>query len=84
MKESGQEVLDTYMIMTIMTILILAAFLKILGWIFGAGLRILGWLFSGVGFLISLFLAVTVVGIAFNLLPIILVVGVIMIAHATA
>lgn len=70
--------------MTIMTILILAAFLKIIGWIFGAGLRILGWLFSGVGFLISLFLAVTAVGIAFNLLPIILIVGVILIAHATA
>lgn len=84
MKESGQEVLDTYMIMTIMTILILAAFLKIIGWIFGAGLRILGWLFSGVGFLISLFLAVTAVGIAFNLLPIILILGVILIAHATA
>jgi prepilin signal peptidase PulO-like enzyme (type II secretory pathway) len=71
------------MIMPIMIILILAAFLTIIGWIFGAGLRILGWIFSGLGFLISLFLAVSAVGIAFNLLPIILVVGVIMIARST-
>ena len=65
---------------TLMSIIVLVLFLKIIGFIFGAGLRILGWLLSGIGFLISIVLAVTVVGFVFNLLPVLLVIGVVMIA----
>jgi len=65
---------------TLMSIIMLVVFLKVIGFIFGAGLRVLGWLFSGLGFLISIVLAVSVIGFVFDLLPILLVIGVIMIA----
>lgn len=65
---------------TLMSIIMLVVFLKVIGLIFGAGLRVLGWLFSGLGFLISIVLAVSVIGFVFDLLPILLVIGVIMIA----
>lgn len=65
---------------TLMSIIVLVLFLKIIGFIFGAGLRIFGWLLSGIGFLVSIALAVTVVGFVFNLLPVLLVIGVVMIA----
>lgn len=65
---------------TLMSIIVLVLFLKIIGFIFGAGLRILGRLLSGIGFLVSIVLAVTVVGFVFNLLPVLLVIGVVMIA----
>ena len=65
---------------TLMAIIMFVVFLKVIGFIFGAGLRVLGWLFSGLGFLISIVLAVSVIGFVFDLLPILLVIGVIMIA----
>ena len=65
---------------TLMAIMMFVVFLKVIGFIFGAGLRVLGWLFSGLGFLISIVLAVSVIGFVFDLLPILLVIGVIMIA----
>ena len=65
---------------TLMAIIMFVVFLKVIGFIFGAGLRVLGWLFSGLGVLISIVLAVSVIGFVFDLLPILLVSGVIMIA----
>lgn len=67
-----------------MAIIMLVLFLKIVGFIFGAGMRILGWLFSGLGFLISIILAVTVIGVVFDLLPILLIIGIVMIAMKPA
>ena len=69
---------------TLMAIIMLVLFLKIVGFIFGAGMRILGWLFSGLGFLISIILAVTVIGVVFDLLPILLIIGIVMIAMKPA
>ena len=69
---------------TLMAIIMLVLFLKLIGFIFGAGLRILGWLFSGLGFLISIVLAVTVIGVVFDLLPILLIIGIVMIAMKPA
>lgn len=69
---------------TLMTILLFVVFLKTVGFIFGAGMRILGWLFSGIGFLISLLLAVSVIGFVFDVIPILLVIGVVMIAMKPA
>ena len=68
------------MMITLMAIITLIVFLKLIGFIFGAGLRVLGWLFSGIGFLISIVLAVSVIGFVFDLLPILLIIGVVMIA----
>lgn len=65
---------------TLMAIIMFVLFLKIVGFIFGAGLRILGWLFSGLGFIISILLALSVIGFVFDLLPILLIIGVVMIA----
>ena len=65
---------------TVLAIVMLILFLKIVGFIFAAGMRILGWLFSGLGLIISIFLAVSVIGLAFDLLPILLIIGVLMIA----
>ena len=65
---------------TLLAIIMFVVFLKVIGFIFGAGLRVLGWLFSGLGFLISIVLAVSVIGFVFDLLPILLIIGVIMIA----
>jgi hypothetical protein len=67
-----------------MAIIMLVLFLKIVGFIFGAGMRILGWLFSGLGFLISIILAVTVIGVVFDLLPILVIIGIVMIAMKPA
>ena len=67
-----------------MAIIMFVLFLKFIGFIFGAGLRILGWLFSGLGFLISIILAVTVIGVVFDLLPILLIIGIVMIAMKPA
>ena len=69
---------------TLMAIIMLVLFLKIVGLIFGAGMRILGWLFSGLGFLISIILAVTVIGVVFDLLPILVIIGIVMIAMKPA
>lgn len=69
---------------TLMAIIMLVLFLKLIGFIFGAGLRILGWLFSGLGFLISIVLAVTVIGVVFDLMPILLIIGIVMIAMKPA
>lgn len=69
---------------TLMAIIMFVLFLKFIGFIFGAGLRILGWLFSGLGFLISIILAVTVIGVVFDLLPILLIIGIVMIAMKPA
>lgn len=68
------------MMITLMAIVMLVVFLKIVGFIFGMGLRLLGWLFGGLGFIISIVLAVSVIGIAFELLPLLLLIGVVMIA----
>ena len=69
---------------TLMAIIMLVLFLKIVGFIFGAGMRILGLLFSGLGFLISIILAVTVIGVVFDLLPILVIIGIVMIAMKPA
>lgn len=69
---------------TLMAIIMFVLFLKFIGFIFGAGMRILGWLFSGLGFLISIILAVTVIGVVFDLLPILLIIGIVMIAMKPA
>lgn len=69
---------------TLMAIVFLVLFLKIVGFIFGAGLRLLGWLIGGVGFIFSILLAVSVIGIIFDLLPILLLVGVFLIARKPA
>ena len=69
---------------TLMAIIMLVLFLKIVGFIFGAGMRILGWLFSGLGFLISIILAVTVIGVVFDMLPILVIIGIVMIAMKPA
>lgn len=68
------------MMITLMAIVMLVLFLKIVGFIFGMGLRLLDWLFGGLGFIISIVLAVSVIGIAFELLPLLLLIGVVMIA----
>lgn len=64
----------------LISIILLVLFLKIVGMIFGAGLHLLGWLFSGLGFIISIILAVSVVGVFFYALPVFLIVGVLLIA----
>ena len=69
---------------TLMAIIMLVLFLKIVGLIFGAGMRMLGWLFSGLGFLISIILAVTVIGVVFDLLPILVIIGIVMLAMKPA
>ena len=69
---------------TLFAISVFVLFLKVVGFIFSAGFRILGWLLSGAGFIISILLAVTVLGLIFDLLPILLIVGVIMIAAKPA
>lgn len=69
---------------TLMAIAMFVLFLKIVGFIFGAGLRLLGWLFSGLGFIISIVLAVSVIGFVFDLLPVLLIIGVVMIALRSA
>lgn len=63
----------------LISIIILFVFLRVVGLIFGAGLRVLGWLFSGLGLLLSILFSV-VFGIAFNILPILLIAGVLLIA----
>ena len=47
---------------TLFAIIVFVLFLKVVGFIFSAGFRILGWLLSGAGFIISILLAVTVLG----------------------
>ena len=69
---------------TLFAIIVFVLFLKVVGFIFSARFRILGWLLSGAGFIISILLAVTVLGFIFDLLPILLIVGVIMIAAKPA
>ena len=69
---------------TLITIIIFVLFLKIVGLIFSAGLRLLGWLFSGLGFIISILLAVSVIGIVFDILPVLLLVGILLIARRSA
>ncbi|MDO5138490.1 MAG: hypothetical protein Q4D71_08550 [Oscillospiraceae bacterium] len=69
---------------TLTAIIIFVLFMKIVGFIFKAGFRILGWLFSGMGFLISVILAVSVIGIVFDVLPVLLILGVIMLARQPA
>ena len=64
---------------TLIAIIILLVFLKVIGLIFGAGLRVLGWLISGLGFVLSIFFAVTF-GLVFNILPILLIADVLLIA----
>ena len=64
---------------TLIAIILFVLFLKIVGLIFGAGLRVLGWLISGLGFVLSIFFAVTF-GLVFNILPILLIAGVLLIA----
>ena len=65
---------------TLVTIITFVLFMKVVGLIFRAGFRIIGWLFSGIGFLISIVLAASAIGIVFYLLPVLLISGVIMIA----
>ena len=65
---------------TLMAIIFFVLFLKIVGMIFGAGLRILGWLFSGFGFIVSILLAATLIGLVFDVIPFLLIAGVLMIA----
>lgn len=69
---------------TVMAIILFVLFLKIVGWIFDAGMTVLGWLFSALGFVISVVLAVSVLGFVFDLLPILLIIGVIMLARKPA
>lgn len=66
---------------TLMAIIMFVLFLKIVGLIFGAGLRLLGWLFSGLGFIISVLLAVSVIGFVFDIMPVLLLVFILMIAR---
>ena len=66
---------------TLMAIILFVLFLKIVGLIFGAGLRLLGWLFSGLGFIISILLAVSVIGFVFDIMPVLLLVFILMIAR---
>lgn len=68
---------------TLMAIIMFVLFLKIVGLIFGAGLRLLGWLFSGLGFIISILLAVSVIGFVFDILPVLLLVFILLIARRT-
>lgn len=65
---------------TLFAIILFVLFMKIVGFIFGIGFRALGWLISGLGFILSVILAVTVFGVVFYLLPVALLIGVIMIA----
>jgi hypothetical protein len=69
---------------TLTTIIFFIVFLKIIRFVFKAGFRILGWLFSGLGFIISVILAVTAAGILFDALPIILILGILLIARRPA
>ena len=66
---------------TLMAIIMFVLFLKIVGLIFGAGLRLLGWLFSGLGFIISILLSVSVIGFVFDIMPVLLLVFILMIAR---
>ena len=68
---------------TLMAIILFVLFLKIVGLIFGAGLRLLGWLFSGLGFIISILLAVSVIGIVFDIMPVLLLVFILLISRRT-
>lgn len=69
---------------TLTAIFLFVLFLKLTGMIFKAGMRALGWLFGGLGFVFSILLAVSVLGFVFDMIPILLVIGVIMIARRTA
>ena len=68
---------------TLMAIILFVLFLKIVGLIFGAGLRLLGWLFSVLGFIISILLAVSVIGIVFDIMPVLLLVFILLISRRT-
>ena len=65
---------------TLLAIIVFILFLKFVGFLFAAGLRILGWLFGGIGFIVSVFLAISIIGIVFDVIPVLLVIGVIALA----
>ena len=69
---------------TFMAIIMFVLFLKLIGFVFDAGMRVFGWLLGGLGFIFSIILAATVIGFVFDLLPILLIVGILMIAMKPA
>ena len=69
---------------TLTAIIMFVLFLKLIGFVFGAGMRVFGWLLGGLGFIFSIILAVTVIGFVFDLLPILLVIGIVTMAMKPA
>ena len=69
---------------TLIAIILFVLFLKMVGFVFDAGLRVLGWLFGGLGFIITMLLAVSVIGFVFDLLPILLIIGVVLLGTKPA
>ena len=69
---------------TFMAIIMFVLFLKLIGFVFGAGMRVFGWLLGGLGFIFSIILAVTLIGFVFDLLPILLVIGIVTMAMKPA
>ena len=69
---------------TLTAIIMFVLFLKLIGFVFGAGMRVFGWLLGGLGFIFSIILAVTVIGFVFDLLPVLLVIGIVTMAMKPA
>ena len=69
---------------TLTAIIMFVLFLKLIGFVFGAGMRDFGWLLGGLGFIFSIILAVTLIGFVFDLLPILLVIGIVTMAMKPA
>lgn len=69
---------------TLTAIIMFVLFLKLIGFVFGAGMRVFGWLLGGLGFIFSIILAVTLIGFVFDLLPILLVIGIVTMAMKPA
>ena len=69
---------------TFLAIIMFVLFLKLIGFVFDAGMRIFGWLLGGLGFIFSIILAATVIGFVFDLLPILLVIGIVTMAMKPA
>ena len=69
---------------TLTAIIMFVLFLKLIGFVFGAGMRVFGWLLGGLSFIFSIILAVTLIGFVFDLLPILLVIGIVTMAMKPA
>ena len=67
---------------TLLVIGILALMFKVTGWMFGLFGKLLGILFGGIGYILIGILAVGILGIAFFIIPVIFIAGIVSIGRA--